>query len=162
MVYILTGDIQTGKSHALNNWGGNKTNVVGLLSLSNNEGKRLFVDIRNNECFSMHAIENEDEENKVLVGKFIFSKLSFERANSIINFEMQQTDYKYFIVDELGKLELRHDGLYTSTHNLATKFEDKTNQHLILVVRSGLLENVIKTYNFKKYKILDKEALKLI
>jgi nucleoside-triphosphatase THEP1 len=160
MVYILTGDIQTGKSYALNEWIKNKSNVVGLLSLSNDDRTRDFVDIRNLQNFSMHTSVKSPEENKIYVGKFIFSKSAFERANSIIQFEIQQKDYTYFIVDELGKLELKQNGLYESTRNLARKFKSKKHTHLILVVRSALLEDIIEHYNLLPNKILDKKDLK--
>ncbi|WP_428741811.1 hypothetical protein [Tenacibaculum sp.] len=162
MVYILTGDIQTGKSYALNEWLKNAPNAVGLLSLCNDNGTRNFTDIRNKQTFSMHANDKDTEENKIYVGRFVFSKSAFKRANSIIEYEMQQTDYSYFIVDELGKLELKQNGLYKSTRNLAAKFEGKTNTHLILVVRSSLLEDVIEHYNLKPYRILSKEDLKYL
>ncbi|NCO63424.1 MAG: hypothetical protein GW839_11175 [Flavobacteriales bacterium] len=162
MVYILTGDIQTGKSYALNAWLKNKSNVVGLLSLCNTDGTRNFTDIRNKQTFSMHANDKDTEEQKIYVGRFIFSKLAFEMANSIIQFEVHQTDYTYLIVDELGKLELKQSGLYVSTRKLATKFEGETNTHLILVVRSALLDQVIEHYNLKPHKILHKADLKLL
>lgn len=162
MVYILTGDIQTGKSFALNEWIKNKTNAIGLLSLCSDNGTRDFVDIRNKQTFSMHANVKDSEENKIYVGRFVFSKSAFKIANSIIQFEIKQTDYAYFIVDELGKLELNQNGLYESTQNLATKFQGKKDTHLILVVRSALLENMIEYYNLKPHKILHKEDLKTL
>jgi nucleoside-triphosphatase len=162
MVYILTGNIQTGKSYALNEWIKNKPLVVGLLSITDKEGKRYFLDIRNKKTFSMHANESENEDNKIYVGRFIFSTSAFKSANSIIQFEAQQTDYSHFIVDELGKLELNRQGLYSSTHKLVKTFEDKTEKHLILVVRSALLEDVFNHYHLKTYKILYKDNLNFI
>lgn len=162
MVYLLTGDIQTGKSYALNEWIKGKPHAVGLLSLINKEGKRYFLDIRNKVTFSMHANENESEDNKVYVGRFIFLKSAFKRANNVIKFEVQQTDYTYLIVDELGKLELQQQGLFHSTYNLLKMFEDKTDKHLILVVRSSLLENVIDNYHIKPHQILYRDDLQFI
>ncbi len=162
MVYILTGDIGSGKSYSLNEWIKDKTNVAGFLSLNNDKGKRYFLDIRSKDTFSMHPNNDEVEENKIYVGRFTFLKSSFERANNILRFETSQTDYKYLIVDELGRLELKQKGLYKSTHNLLSMFEGKPNKHLIFVVRSALLENIIDFYNIKPHQILHRDDLKSI
>lgn len=162
MVYILTGDTESGKSYALNEWIKDKTNVAGLLSLNNDIGKRFFLDIRSKETFSMHPNANEIEENKVYVGRFIFLKSSFERANKIIQFETLQKDYEYLIIDELGRLELKHKGLYQSTNNLLNRFEGQADKHLILVVRSALLENIVDFYHIKPHQILHRDDLKSI
>ena len=162
MVYILTGDTESGKSYALNEWIKSKTNVAGLLSLNNDKGKRYFLDIRNEETFSMHPDENESEVNKIFVGRFTFLKSSFERANNIIQYETKQTDYEYLIVDELGRLELKQKGLYKSTNSLVKLFKNNKEKHLILVVRTALLEKIKNYYHINPHQILHRDDLNSI
>lgn len=162
MVYILTGDTESGKSYALNEWIKGKTNVAGLLSLNNDKGKRYFLDIRSKETFSMHPDTTESDANKIFVGRFTFLKSSFERANKIIQIETQQTDYNYLVVDELGRLELKQKGLFQSTKCLVNMFEGKSDMHLILVVRSALLENIIDSYSINPHQILRRDDLSSI
>lgn len=159
MIYILTGDTEIGKSYTLNKWIEGKRNVVGLLSLINDEGKRYFLNIRTRETFIMHAEEDEPEDNKIYVGRYTFLNSAFVKANKIIQLEGESTDFEYLIVDELGRLELKHEGLYKSTIGLIERFETNTNRHLILVIRQSLLEALVELYQIRPYKLINKTNL---
>lgn len=159
MIYILTGAVQTGKSTAISKWIQGKNTVVGILSMVNAKGTRDFINIRNQENFSMHGHKTDSSSDVIQVGKFTFSKLAFEKANSVIAEESQKTDYQYLVVDELGKLELKKEGLYASTINLIKPFENSPTKHLILVIRDYLLHEIVNEYRIKTYQTLDKSQL---
>ncbi len=67
---------------------------------------------------------------------------------------------QYLIIDELGKLELKNQGLHVAAKTLIPDFMFNANLHLILVVRESLLEEVLKHYTISEYCILKKEELK--
>lgn len=159
MIYILTGDTEIGKSYTLNKWIEGKRNVAGLLSLINDEGKRSFLNVRTKETFMMHAEDDEPEDNKIYVGRYTFLNSAFVKANKIIQIEGESTDFKYLIVDELGRLELKQEGLYNSTIGLIERFETNANRHLILVIRQSLLEVLVELYQIRPYKLINKTNL---
>ena len=106
MVYILCRAKGSGKTHSLTQWIENRKEVYGILSPVL-EGIRMFLDIENRELFPMEA---EPEENETLkVGKYTFSGRSFDRAIAIL----EQARHKdgWLIIDEVGPLELRGEGL---------------------------------------------------
>ena len=75
-IYILTGEIQTGKTTTLLNWIINKNNVCGILTPVI-DSKRMFLNISNKELFEMEA--NLNEKDVLLIGKFLFSISAFSK-----------------------------------------------------------------------------------
>ena len=55
MIYILTGDIRTGKTTALLEWCKNCDDVDGLLCPDNAEGKRYFLEIKSKNEFELET-----------------------------------------------------------------------------------------------------------
>ena len=149
-VIILTGIIQTGKTTSLIKWSEHKTNVFGILTPIVN-GKRVFTNISNKEVFKMEATDNEEI---LLVGKYSFSKNSFDKAKQIlINASKQKSGY--LIVDEVGPLELRQEGLFSAIIHIL----QNSSLQIILVVREGLVEKVIDIFNLKNVSVIYKDQL---
>lgn len=159
MIYILTGDVQTGKSFSLNQWSKDREDVVGLLSLVNKEGQRDFLNIRTQETFSMHAKIGQIDSEKIFVGKFEFSKKAFQNAIKTIEQEVTKKDYKFLVIDELGKLELKNQGLYSVTKPILSIFENDSERHLILVIRESLLYQIINHMAINVHKIRNKQDI---
>ena len=138
-IIILTGAIQTGKTTALQQCCAQRNNVAGILTPIVN-GKRVFFDVAGKEFFNMEAEENEE---KLAVGKYLFSAAAFEKANHILL--SAGKDVEYLIIDEVGPLELKqHKGLYGSfTGILSSAF----NYTLIIVVRQSLVEEIVTSFN---------------
>lgn len=148
-VYILTGNIQTGKTTALLNWCKNRTDVSGIATPVIN-GKRFFLNIATANTFKMEAAKTElDTLN---IGRFRFSKEGFHTANTILQ---QQNNSKYIVVDEIGPLELKQQGLYPSVQFLLA--ENKNN--LILVVREKLVTAVIDFFQLQQPILLNTNSL---
>ena len=78
-VFILSGDIQSGKTTSLSKWSATRNDVYGILTPIEN-GKRFFMDISSGEKFSMEA--NADEIATIQVGKYSFSMNSFSERIS--------------------------------------------------------------------------------
>jgi nucleoside-triphosphatase len=148
-LYILTGNIQTGKTTALLNWCKNRNDVSGLATPIIN-GKRCFYNILTAGSFAMEATENES--NTLAIGRFIFCQAAFNKANTILQ---QATNSQFIVVDEIGPLELNQQGLYQSVLYLLK--ENKSN--LLLVVREKLVPLVIDYFKLQQVTILTVDDL---
>ncbi len=159
MIYILTGDIRTGKTTALLNWCKNRNNVDGVLCPDDDKGKRYFLNIKSKDTYSLAAHLDTKEDNIISIGPFQFLKSSFQNANDYLLHSNDKRDYSYLVVDELGKLELKNVGLHDSAKSIIVQHEKDKSHHLILVVRESLLNEIIEHYNITQYSVLKKEDL---
>jgi nucleoside-triphosphatase len=135
-IYILVCEKHSGKTTALMQWIKNKKNMVGILSPVVNE-ERMFYNIANGEYFTMLATANEET---LLVGKYAFSKTAFNKANALL----QEVKNQFVIIDEIGPLELMHKGFGDTLKNI---LHDKKYTNLLLVVRNGLVDDVVKYFS---------------
>jgi len=157
MIYILTGDIRTGKTTALLNWIKGRNDIDGLLCPDGNDGKRYFLKVKSKEEFELE-VEFESEKT-ITIGSFHFLKSAFEKGNQFLIELSTKTKSQYLIVDELGKLELKNEGLHNAALKLIPDFMFNDDTHLILVVRASLLEEIINHYHIKEYTIISIEDL---
>jgi nucleoside-triphosphatase THEP1 len=145
-VFILTGPIQTGKTTSLVNWSSKRNNVFGILTPVVN-GKRVFMNAHIREQFPMEAGESETEV--LPIGKFVFSKISFDKAEQIIQDSLGEKGW--LIIDEIGPLELKGEGFYNVLKE-ALKHQ-WAEQNILLVVRDGLVEKVKEFFQLKDVRI---------
>jgi len=160
MIYILRGDIRTGKTTALVEWCKNRDDVDGVLCPDNAEGKRYFQEVKSKTKFEFEVETELETEAIIEIGNFKFLKSGFEKANAYLLAVALENESQYLIIDELGKLELRKEGLHDSAEKLISNYESNENKHLILVVRDYLLDTVLTHYSISEYKILEREELK--
>ena len=158
MIYILSDAIRSGKTTALMDWAQHRDDVNGFLCPDNSQGKRCFVNAKSQVEFELET----DSETEVIVeiGPFRFLKSAFKKANDLLIMLSSEIEHHYLILDELGKLELRNEGLHRSAELLIPRFIKDEKQHLILVVRDYLLEDIIEHYHISEYQLLGKEDLK--
>jgi len=159
MIYLLTGQVRTGKTSALLSWCYNRNDVDGVLCPDNENGKRYFLNIISEETYILELEAQTERDKIVSIGPFHFSKKAFDKANEYLISLKDKTDHSYITVDELGKLELQNQGLHFAAKTLIPYYYKNENLHLILVVRESLLDDVISHYNMSKYIILKKEDL---
>lgn len=160
MIYILTGAIRSGKTTALLHWSENRSNVDGLLCPDDANGKRYFLKLKSKTIFKLEA--EAETEAIVAIGNFKFLRSAFNEANDYLILEASKTEPKYLIIDEIGKLELKNEGLHVSTKALISQFKSNDNTHLILVVRDYLLDAVLEHYGITECSILNTEDLKIL
>ena len=160
MIYLLNGEIRSGKTTALLNWTNSRDNVDGWLCPDDENGKRCFVNVKSKIKFELER--NSQIENKELVeiGNFQFLKSAFDKANDYLISITFETENQYIILDELGRLELKKEGLHRSAEYIVPIFLNDEKRHLIIVVREYLLDDIIEFYNISEYSILKKEDLK--
>ncbi|EDP71333.1 hypothetical protein FBALC1_02577 [Flavobacteriales bacterium ALC-1] len=157
MIYILTGVIRTGKTTSLLNWSKSRNDVDGVLCPDDEKGKRYFLKIKSQKEFELELeVESEDT---ISIGPFHFLKSAFEKANEFLIALSIKTKSQYLIFDELGKLELKNQGLHDAAVKLIPDYMFDDNKHLILVVRRSLLEEIINHYQIKAYALISKEDL---
>jgi nucleoside-triphosphatase len=138
-IYILTGAIQTGKTTTLLKWAAGRNDVYGILTPVVN-GKRVFMDIRSGEQFDMEAAP--DDVAVLSVGKYKFSKKSFDRAAEII-ITGSRAGIGWLVMDEIGPLELEGKGF---SETLKKILRAENIQNLVLVVRSSMLEKIMEYF----------------
>ncbi len=159
MIYILTGDIRTGKTTALFDWTSGRNDVDGLLCPDNEKGMRYFLKVKSKEEFQLETTNEVETEKITAIGSFKFLKPAFEDANHFLMTLSLETKQKYLIIDELGKLELKNEGLHKAAKTLIPDFMYGDSKHLILVVRASLLDDILKHYSISEYLVLKKEDL---
>ncbi|WP_370391902.1 nucleoside-triphosphatase [uncultured Winogradskyella sp.] len=157
MIYLLVGDIQSGKSTALLNWVKQKPYVYGILSPVDNRKKRFFYNIKTKARFAMEALPNE--KNVISIGRYHFYTSSFDQANAIIKKNVKEHLSGYIVIDELGKLELKNQGLHASAKELIKKTKQNPQLHAILVIRNSLIEAIKKHYDLSSPRELTTENL---
>ncbi|WP_055442591.1 nucleoside-triphosphatase [Lacinutrix himadriensis] len=154
MIYILTGAIRTGKTTALFDWINDRDDVDGLLCPDSENGKRYFLKVKSRNELELE-VETESED-VIAIGSFKFLKAAFKEANDYLISTASETENRYLIIDELGKLELKKEGLHRSAEALVSRFKNDNSQHLILVVRDCLLGAVLEHYAIAEYSLLEK------
>jgi nucleoside-triphosphatase len=137
---IVSGPINSGKTTRLMEWCKNRNDVYGILTPKIN-GKRVFVDVASGEQFEMEAQENE--ENVLSIGKYIFSVAGFERAKEIVRNASVKKN-AFLIIDEVGPLELKGEGF---SEELKEMLNSKENSlQVIIVVRESLVNEVVSYF----------------
>ena len=146
-IHILSAPKHSGKTTQLARWAGARHDVFGILTPIVN-GKRVFMDAHTKEQFHMEA--TEDEIDILEIGKYRFSKKSFDKAIGIL-LEALNEKTGFIIVDEIGPLELRGFGFSEVLQTLL----DKANSpmQIVLVMREALLEDVADHFQLNRFTV---------
>ena len=145
-LYILSGPIHSGKTTSLMEWI-KKNPSRGILTPVTCSGREFF-DIHRNERFLMEAGEGDTEI--IQIGKYSFRQEGFDKAEKVIRKGFQGNDW--LIIDEIGPLELKGQG-FANVLKDALKLPGK---NLLLVVREGLVEDVVKKFGIMSYETVIK------
>ncbi len=150
-IFILTGEIKTGKTTRLMQWATNKTSIDGIFQPVI-DGRRFIYHISSK---TLKPLETMQTENIISIGKYKFSIQTFEWAQEILR-EAFNNQNKWIIIDEVGPLELKGTGLEPEFHKLISETKNSSVK-LILVIRNSILNDVIKFYNLEgKFQIIEK------
>lgn len=150
---IYTGPIRSGKSTSLHNLISDRTDVGGFLTLDR-EGLRHLYDIRLQEFY---PFQTTSTENTITVGRFTFFSSAFDSMAEIIERDLN-SDCRYLIIDELGKLELKKQGLYSMAKELMSIIAN-TDKIAVWIVREELLNEVMDFFGFHDHEIVNKKTL---
>lgn len=152
-IYILTGEKGSGKTTKLHAFLKTKSDYGGILSPIV-DGERTFLNLAKNQYFPMKA---SADEARLVVGSFQFSLTAFITAGKILS-KAWRAKTKWWVLDEIGPLEMQGKGFDLVFESLLTKPWEVSPKNLILVVRKGMEENVMKRYEFTA-TIINKEDL---
>ncbi len=150
---IYTGPIRSGKSTSLHDLVNDRNDVGGFLTLDV-DGLRQLYDIRQKVY---HPFQTELSENTITIGRFTFLKSAFESMGEIVTRDVK-ADCRYLVIDELGKLELKKEGLYKMAMELISK-QDELAATIIWIVREGLVTEISELFGMDNSTVLKKEDL---
>ncbi len=151
MIIIFSRPVHTGKTSELFQFCRGRTDIAGIL-MPDVEGRRMFYDIAAREYFTAEAGEENADEELLEVGRFQFLATTFTGANTILIRTLLST-HSVIIVDEVGKLELRNEGLYPAIRQLISEVGHKKD--LVLVVRHELVEQVKQTFQLNQVIVIN-------
>ncbi len=145
MIAILTGPIRTGKTTALL--------TAFPSSLAHGvlqpvvDGRRHVLCLQSGQSRPLEASADLPEQDRVHVGRFVFSAPALRWANGCIVDALDlRADGKWVVIDEVGSLELGDSGLASSVREAVTRAQSPGGLHLLLVVRDGLVDAVCDAF----------------
>ncbi|MEO6613802.1 MAG: nucleoside-triphosphatase [Chitinophagaceae bacterium] len=144
-IFILTAPIQSGKTTSLARWLANRNDVYGILTPVVN-GRRFFMNTHTKEQFPMEAAPGEP--GTLSVGRFVFSKKNFEKAIKMARDDMYKKGW--FVLDEIGPLELRGEGFSELVKEVIQGRED----NILFVIREGLRDRVLNDFKMGPVVVL--------
>lgn len=142
MIIILTGPIQTGKTTALRRAFGDPGGLSarGVLQPVIG-GRRHALCLESGET---RLLESQADSDTVHVGRFAFSAATLAWARACI--DGAPSSEAWLVIDEVGPLELRGDGLAESVRVATGRARRPGGPRLLLVVREGLVGSVVRAF----------------
>jgi nucleoside-triphosphatase THEP1 len=145
-IYILTGEINSGKTSLLKEAVSKKENYLGILQVMVNK-KRLLYNISTKSYYDLEVEEKND--STFSIGRFHFAKSVFFKAHDEILSQVQH-HHDLIIIDEVGPLELQNSGHYDLIRLL---LKLNVTKKLLFVTRSSLLDLVTHKFKIKPIEI---------
>lgn len=136
MIKIWTGPIRTGKTTFLEAYYKKQDGIGGFLT-PDRSSLRMLCDIQGGQFYEFET--QKDDIEVVNIGRFKFSKASFDLAAKRMKQQAQDPKIKVIAIDEIGKLELKGEGFYDVFVELL-----KSDKDLHLVARDYLHDEVIE------------------
>lgn len=143
-IFIVTGKIKTGKTTRLMKWVTSKKNIDGILQPVVDD-KRFLYHISKR---TLIQFETDSKENIISIGKYNFSLSAFDKAKNIIE-EALNNNLDFFVIDEIGPLELNGKGLEPEITKVISQ-RNLFNGKIILVVREEILDKFLNHFNLTK------------
>lgn len=142
-IYVLTGEIGSGKTSVLFNAIQGQTKVGGFLSPIQNQIRQFYF-IQNGLYIPMESIGAHSKADLV-VGKYIFDSITFHHAK--VQFAQDwNSSLNLLILDEFGPLEFKNQGLMPELNPYLKLAQENTKQSILVVVRNTLLKSFAKSY----------------
>lgn len=133
--HLVTGPTHSGKTGRLLAWARTRTDVVGIAAPDGPNGRRM-LDLRSGESVEME--KPEEGEPSVSVGPYRFRRAAFDWAGERLIAAAADPTARFLVIDEVGPLELRGDGLATVLREVVAS----SRPELVLLVREGLTTQV--------------------
>ncbi|GAA4371010.1 hypothetical protein GCM10023185_46070 [Hymenobacter saemangeumensis] len=147
-IYLLTGPIRSGKTTRLMAWARATPGAAGLLMPDGPQG-RMFHDLETG--FAWPAAARLGEARPLTIGRFQFSRAAFEWANASLRGAAARPGTRWLVLDELGPLELRGEGLAPALQSILA--QPARPFHLVLVIRASLVGQVTAAFNLSRWPL---------
>lgn len=155
-IYLLTGPVHTGKSTALLQWISRQTlSIGGFVTPEINEQKQMYFIAEGTYAPFEISPENGQFSGLTTIGRYTFLQSAFDNANRLLQTPVSD-NIALIVVDEIGKLELRGEGLDKGIRALLSQHSGM----ILFVVRDSLLEEAMQHYTLKEAGILRADDLK--
>lgn len=162
-ILLLTGDIQTGKSSALRTLFKGRSDCRGFITPDNVHGRVLeFLPLGKRESMPMQA--KTPNSSTLSIGRYHFYLSAFEKMKTELR-SIKETPLQFNVIDELGKLELKGEGLSPELDDLIAhwKIDPTKPEVLLIVVRAELIEKALQTFGLQGFPVLSApELIKLL
>ena len=155
MIYLLSEEIQTGKTTSLQLCTENRYDIGGFLGPDKN-GMRFLMNLESKKEIPFEIDITDFEGPIKVIGKYSISKAAFDQAAVWVKEHLQSSKIKFVVIDEVGKLELAGKG-FASTLEYA--LENIGDKHLILVVRNSLHDEIVEKFGLQKASRLTKNGI---
>ena len=144
-IKILTGPIQSGKTTRITNWIKTQSTCAGVLSPVIRNLRYIYA-IHSNQIRLLEVNHLSIEPAQIVrIGSYCFNGEIFEWAREeMINGFKGHPDW--FIIDEIGPLELKGKGLEPAVSNIFESLQKSLHTKLILVIREHLLQDFLAHY----------------
>ncbi|MEO8399006.1 MAG: nucleoside-triphosphatase, partial [Ignavibacteriaceae bacterium] len=148
--YLLSGIVQSGKTTSLINWAKGK-NADGIVAPIINRVRHLQY-ISSGLKRELEIKKGNENIKTISVGRFLFDEdvFAWGRKNLLKSF---LNNPEWLIIDEIGPLELRGEGLEPAVSKILNRINDKTKTKIIFVVREKLVESFLQFYNLNREEI---------
>lgn len=154
MIFVLTGDVHSGKTTSLKKmieiWQKENVLIDGYLSRVVLENQDIIgydlVDLKDER--SIPFIRRKEEEGWERIGSYFFIPRGLSRAKGII---LRGRKADILVVDEVGPLELTGKGIWPALEKIV--FMPKPD--FILVVRKSILEDFLGLVEGQEVRIFD-------
>lgn len=155
MIYLLSEEIQTGKTTSIQLCTENRYDIGGFLSPDKN-GIRYLMNLESKKEIPYEIDITEYEGPIEVIGKYAISKAAFDQAAIWVKEHLQSTNTKFIVIDEIGKLELEGKG-FASILEYAK--ENVGNKHLIIVVRNSHHKAIVEKFGLENASFLTKNGI---
>jgi nucleoside-triphosphatase len=157
-IFLFTAPVNSGKTTALMEWAKSKDRLGGFLA-PDIEGLRRLYRLRDRQLhlyqLSAAALAAAAPEAVVNIGKFNFAAEAFELARRTL-LEDLAAGFDWVVIDEIGKLELRGEGLEPAVGQVIASFQrPEAKGNLLLVVRDELVDKVAQHYGIADYEAIE-------
>lgn len=147
-ICYVSGPLHSGKTTRLHQWAEGRPGVAGV-SQPVLEGRRYFVDIRSGQKRPMEADANDVET--YTIGKYTFAIDAFRWAGEVLADALEDPGVQYLIVDEVGPVEMRGQGLDPVLEQLLES--PIPGVCIVLVIREHLLDEVLERYKVREFAV---------
>ena len=143
LVRLVTGPTHSGKTTRLLAWSQGRTDVRGVVAPDGPGGRRM-LDLGSGEQVEMEGPGLT--EARLEIGPYRFRKAAFDWAGERLRAAAVDPEATFLVVDEIGPLELRGEGLASALDALAA---EPDGPQWIVVVRESLLDPVAARFDLR-------------